>query len=115
MDKCRHSKQTNVPLIDSKSNGGRITNSPPPNVSSWAPEEIKALASNVDALSLSVDVYWDDAPFFDYLTEKKVLAKKNGNDIPFTITNAFTENDFILISKAHDSNGYEWPVHNSMR
>ncbi|BBO89922.1 hypothetical protein [Desulfosarcina ovata] len=54
-----------------KPKGGRTTNSPPPNVSSVYPDEVKALGSNVDTLALSIDVLWDDTCYFEFLAEKK--------------------------------------------
>lgn len=104
--------QNNVDFKTLEKNGGRITNSPPPNVSSWSPGEVRALASNVDTLALAVDVNWEDSVFFEFLAEKKDSAKKNGKEIPVTLSNAFKDNEFLFNLKSHGSNGYEWLLYN---
>lgn len=75
--------------------------------------DAKILASNIDTLVLSFDIFWDEALlFFAELTETKAKAQSENTDIPLSYEVPNPDSNYIFNIKPHGSKGYEWIVVN---
>lgn len=85
-----------------------MTISPPSKVKSPPGSSVRVLASGVDSLVLSIDVYWHKKGFLNYLKRRKAEAQLKGKEIQGAIKDKDNEIIWPFTVKPHGSRGYEW-------
>lgn len=85
-----------------------MTISPPSKVKSPPGNEVRVLASGVDSLVLSIDVYWHKKGFLNYLKRRKAEAQLKGKEVQGAIKDKDNEIIWPFTVKPHGSRGYEW-------
>lgn len=87
---------------------GLTTNSPPAKVKNRELKPFDILASGVDTLHLAIDVTWRDSAFFEFLADKKALAKETREEVAIYLTCENSNVPFPFAVKPSGAGGYEW-------
>jgi len=96
-----------------KQSGGRTTISPPSKINQAEDQGIQILASNIDTITLSININWKDQFFFQKLKEAKSLASDNKGEYPVSFyINKNYPNNYLFNIKEYGSQGYEWVLLN---
>ncbi len=85
-----------------------MTISPPAKVKLNSRDTFKVLASGIDTLDLSIDVYWNDDSFFIYLEEMKDIAVQMENSVPIKLPGT----DMIASIRSYGRKGHKWILEN---
>ena len=103
----------NNPQRQEQPKGGRTTISPPAKIIYPGNPGVQPLASNIDALVLSIDVLWEDSYFFTLLQEAKRQAQINKAECPvdFDVKDPL-DRSYIFNVKGYGGKGYEWLIEN---
>lgn len=108
LDRSITSKQTLSPSPQVlTSDGGQTTISPPAKVKSDDSGKVRVLASNIDSLTLTINVNWISDTCFKNLSVMKNFAIQEGKAISILL-NGNGSDEYIFSIRPHGAAGHEW-------